>query len=283
MHMQNSFTLCPEISVKILKAVKIGKLLKCYMIYISLFSKRISARRTKLEYLRNAMRRGKQEISRLTLHAYLHTPSAIIIVSVCGRYSVLYKRAYNCGVVYYLTAVFTVDYVLCASGKIFLASDGTITTGTNSGGGGSEWKHIAHTTLTVNTTSTSAASAGTLSCGTEIVDKNKIIYVRIRDTQGARAGYHAGSDAYFMNYNKANGSTSAFAVPAVLCYRYTTSSAWAGTAGQYGVYGYSISNTGVLTVRRRYNSNYSLTINSTFDVDVFTLDYPSGYPSVFNL
>lgn len=171
-----------------------------------------------------------------------------------------------------------------ASGKVFLTSDGTITTGTNSGGGGgSEWKHIAHTTLTVNTTSTSAASAGTLSCGTEIVDKNKIIYVRIRDTQGARAGYHAGSDAYFMNYNKANGSTSAFAVPAVLCFRYTTSSAWAGTAGQYGVYGYSISNTGVLTVRRRYNSNYSLTIDSTFDVDVFTLDYPSGYPSVFDL
>jgi hypothetical protein len=170
-----------------------------------------------------------------------------------------------------------------ASGKIFLASDGTISTGTSSGGGSSEWKHIAHTTLTVNTTSTSAASAGTLSCGIEIVDENKIIYVRIRDTQGARAGYFAGSDAYFMNYNKANGSTSSFAVPAVLCFRHTTAGAWAGTAGQYGVYGYSISNAGVVTIRRRYNSNYSLTINSTYDVDVFTLDYPSGYPSVFDL
>jgi hypothetical protein len=170
-----------------------------------------------------------------------------------------------------------------AQGKLFLASDGTITTGTNSGGGTSEWKHIASTELTVNTTSTSAASAGTLSCGTEIVTKDKIIYVRIRDKEGKRAGYFAGSDAYFMNYNKANGSTSAFAVPAVLCYRYTTSSAWAGTAGQYGVYGYSISNTGVLTIRRRYNSNYSLTINSTYTVDVFTLDYPSGYPSIFNI
>ena len=150
------------------------------------------------------------------------------------------------------------------------------------GGGSSEWKHIAHTTLTVNTTSTQATSAGTLSCGTEIATKDKIIYVRIRDQEGARAGYFAGSDAYFMNYNKANGSTSAFAVPAVLCFRNTTAGAWAGTAGQYGVYGYSISNAGVLTVRRRYNSNYSLTINSTYDVDVFTLDYPSGYPSVFD-
>lgn len=170
-----------------------------------------------------------------------------------------------------------------ASGKIFFTADGTQTTGTNSGGGGSEWTHIATAEMTVNTTSTSAASAGTVSCGSTIADKDAIIYVRIRDKEGKRAGYFAGSDAYFMNYNKANGSTSAFAVPAVLCYRYTTSSAWAGTAGQYGVYGYSISNTGVLTVRRRYNSNYSLTINSTYTVDVFKLTYPTGYPAVFDM
>lgn len=171
-----------------------------------------------------------------------------------------------------------------ASGKIFFAADGTQTTGTNSGGGGgSEWTHIATAEMTVNTTSTQAASAGTISCGSTIVDKESIIYVRIRDKAGKRAGYFAGSDAYFMNYNKANGSTSAFAVPAVLCYRYTTASAWAGTAGQYGVYGYSISNTGVLTVRRRYNSNYSLTINSTYTVDVFKLTYPTGYPAVFDM
>lgn len=151
------------------------------------------------------------------------------------------------------------------------------------GGGGSEWTHIATAEMTVNTTSTSAASAGTISCGSTIVDKDSIIYVRVRDNEGKRAGYFAGSDAYFMNYNKANGSTSAFAVPAVLCYRYTASSAWAGTAGQYGVYGYSISNAGVVTIRRRYNSNYSLTINSTYTVDVFKLAYPTGYPAIFDI
>lgn len=158
---------------------------------------------------------------------------------------------------------------------------GTVTFYENGGGGSSEWTHIVSKELTVSTTSTSAASAGTVSCGTDIVTKDKIIYVRIRDKNGAQAGCFAGSDAFFMNYNNANGSTSAFAVPAVMCYRYTTSSTWAGTAGSYGVYGYSISNTGVLTVRRRYNSSYSLTINSTYVIDVFTLDYPSGYPSIF--
>lgn len=170
-----------------------------------------------------------------------------------------------------------------AQGKIFYTADGAQTTGTNSGGGGSEWTHIGSTELTVNTTSTSAASAGTISCGATAADKDAIIYVRVRDKEGARAGYHAGTDAFFMNYNKANRSTSAFAVPAVMCYRYTTSSAWAGTAGQYGVYGYSISNAGVVTIRRRYNSNYSLTINSTFAVDVFKLAYPTGYPAIFDI
>lgn len=170
-----------------------------------------------------------------------------------------------------------------ASGKIFYTADGTQTTGKASGGGGSNWTLIGSTELTVNTTSTSAASAGTISCGATAADKDAIIYVRVRDKEGKRAGYHAGTDAFFMNYNKANGSTSAFSVPAVMCYRYTTSSAWAGTAGQYGVYGYSISNAGVVTIRRRYNSNYSLTINSTYSVDVFKLTYPTGYPAIFDI
>ena len=170
-----------------------------------------------------------------------------------------------------------------AQGKVFFDAAGAQQIGTASGGGGSNWTLIGSTELTVNTTSTQAASAGTISCGSTAADKDAIIYVRVRDTAGKRAGYHAGTDAFFMNYNKANGSTSAFSVPAVMCYRYTTSSAWAGTAGQYGVYGYSISNAGVITIRRRYNSNYSLTINSTYSVDVFKLTYPTGYPAIFDI
>ena len=59
-----------------------------------------------------------------------------------------------------------------ASGKIFVASDGTVTTGTSSGGGSSSWTKIGSTTeLTVNTTSTSAASAGTVALGSGHFDK----------------------------------------------------------------------------------------------------------------
>lgn len=167
-----------------------------------------------------------------------------------------------------------------ASGKKAWVN-GTLLTGTSSGG--SSWTHVKTAELSVSTTSTSAASAGTIACGSSICTEDKIIYVRIRDKAGKRAGHFVGSDAYFMNYNKANGSTSAFNVPAVLCHRYTTASQHAGTAGQYGVYGYSISNSGTLTIRRRYNSSYSLTIDGTYVVDVFILDYPSGYPSVFDI
>ena len=154
--------------------------------------------------------------------------------------------------------------------------NGVKLTGTNSGGGGSSWTLIKSTTLTVDTTSTSAASAGTVSLGSAYYTKDKIIWVRIRDTEGKRSGYFYGSDAYFMNYYKADGLTSTLTVPAVICYRRTSSGAYAATAGQYGVYGYSINSSGTLTVRRRYNSNYSLTINSTYKVDVYELTPPSG-------
>lgn len=164
-----------------------------------------------------------------------------------------------------------------ASGKTFLAADGTITTGTSSGGGGSSpWKHIITQEVAVTTTSTSAATAATIQCGTEIATAEKIVWVHIRDKAGPRAGYCYGSDAFFVNANKANGTTTTFTTPGVNVFRVSTAGLYATSAGQYGVYGYSISNAGALIVRRRYNSNYSLTIDGTYVVDVYTLELPSG-------
>lgn len=149
--------------------------------------------------------------------------------------------------------------------------------------GRASWTKVGGTTeFEAVQTSTTGATAATIQCGTDIVNKAKIIYVRVRDKAGPRAGYCAGSDAFFINTNKANGSTSTFATPAVVAHRYTTSSAWATYAGQYGVYGYSISNTGALIIRKRYHSSYSLTVNGTFQADVWILEYPDGYPDVFD-
>lgn len=143
------------------------------------------------------------------------------------------------------------------------------------GGGDSPWTLIDEQTVSVSTTSTSPAAVATIT-NSVLSTKDKIVWVHIRDLNGKRSGYFYGSDAYFMNYYKANGSTQAILTPAVLCIRVTTAGQYGATAGQYGVYGYSISNSGALTVRRRYNSSYSLTIDGNFKISTYTLDLPSG-------
>lgn len=161
-----------------------------------------------------------------------------------------------------------------ASGKYFYTSAGARTQGTSSGGGG--WTKIGNTTeLTVSTTSTSAASAGTISIGSAYYTKNYIIYVRIRDKSGKRNGYFYGSDSYFMNWQNANESTTTLSVCGQVYYRYNND-ALTGASGAYGVYGYSISSGGTLTIRRRYNSSNTLTINSTYLVDVYYITPPQA-------
>lgn len=141
---------------------------------------------------------------------------------------------------------------------------------------GTSWELISSTTLTVSTTSTSVQNAGTVALGSAAATKDAIIWVHIRDTEGPRAGCFYGSDAIFVNALKANGSTSAFTMPGVESIRYTTSNTYAGFTGAYGVWGYSIANDGTLTVRKRYNSSYSLTVNSDYRVDVYKLTPPTG-------
>ncbi len=47
------------------------------------------------------------------------------------------------------------------------------------------------------------------------------------------------------------------------------------TAG-YGVYAYSVMNSGNVRIYQRYNATYSLTIDGTYHVEVYKLTYPDG-------
>lgn len=162
-----------------------------------------------------------------------------------------------------------------ANGKIFFKSDGTQDIGSASSG--SSWELIASQVLTnVSTTSTSNATAGTIALGSGAYTKDDIIWVHVRDTQGKRADYFYGSDAILINANKANGATSTFTAPGVTTIRCTTSNTFASYTGAYGVWGYSITSAGLLTLRKRYNATYSLTVNSDYQVDVYKLTPPSG-------
>ena len=167
--------------------------------------------------------------------------------------------------------------------KKYLEDDITITDVTS--GGGSSWTKVGETwELTVeNYTSTSAVSAGSKAFNSAVSTKDKIIWIRIRDKAGKRAGYFAGSDTFFINTNRGNGSTSTYATAGRFIHRYTASNAWATYIGNAGVYGYSISSAGNIVIRKCYSSTNSLTINGTYLVDVFILDYPTGYPAVFDM
>ena len=175
--------------------------------------------------------------------------------------------------------VTTAEEADVASGKTFIKADGSIGTGSASGGGGSNYTLVHEMDVTANTTSTSATSLTTYT-NTQLWTTDKIVYVRIRDKAGKRAGYFYGSDTYFMNYNKANGSTSAITTAARLIHRYSTSSQWGTYVGAtttgYGLYGYDINSSGRLRIYTRYNSNYSLTINGTYHVEIYLLDWPDG-------
>lgn len=143
--------------------------------------------------------------------------------------------------------------------------------------GGSNYKLIGSGEFTVNTTATSAALVGTISCSPSAKDKNCIIYIRVRDKAGKRAGYFYGSDAFFLNAKAANGSSLPQTTAATACIRYEADNGWVihgNTA--YGVYGSSIGNDGSVGISSRYNSAYSLTINGTYKVEVYKLTFPDG-------
>lgn len=160
-----------------------------------------------------------------------------------------------------------------ASGKLAFVN-GVLLTGTGSGGG-VVWTKLGSATLTVNTTSTSSASAGTIDATSAAFTKSKIIYVRVRDKAGPRQGYFYGSDAFFINFYAANGVTNACTYAARCGFYFNASRQWASASSSYGVFGYSISTAGTITIRRRYNSSYG-TINGNFLCEAYSIDFPDG-------
>ena len=171
-----------------------------------------------------------------------------------------------------------------ASGKVFLAADGTITTGTSSGGGGSSsWTKVAETSYQVSTTGTLVETVATWETGdSSIWTSDKWVYVRIRDTEGKRNGYFYGTDTFFYNVNPINDTALTSVVSAIRITKrykddlvYTT--ATNGTTG-YGVYPDTIYNNGNIRIRARYDKNYAPIINGTYKVEVYLLDPAGGVP-----
>jgi len=165
-----------------------------------------------------------------------------------------------------------------AQGKQFLLADGSIGTGTATGGGGSSWTKVCEKSYTRSTTSTTAATVETWSTThSEIWTPNKYVFVRVRDTAGKRTGYFYGCDCFFMNDSAMTSGATTCTNMGGSCYYYATGIGHRyiyNTTG-YGIYADYIYSDGRVRIRERYHSTYSKTIDGTYKVEVYLLDPPS--------
>lgn len=144
-------------------------------------------------------------------------------------------------------------------------------------GGGSSYTLIATDDFAVTTSSTSVTTVGTLtySAGSSYDMRDKVICVTAFDKQGLRNGYCYGSTFYFTCAS-ANNTGS---VGGGICYRCDNNRV-AQTSNKYGVYCSDIvsssTNNITITISARYSSTYSQTIDGTFEVNAYLLDWPTG-------
>lgn len=143
------------------------------------------------------------------------------------------------------------------------------------GGGGSSYTLLTSAEFEVNTTSTSLIDVGTIQAGVSAFTSAKILYVKIRDKAGPRSEYYLGSDCFFFNPNPANGGTSTWSNIGIGNYRYYGDSYY-NSSNTYGIFAYSVDSSGDILIRARYSSVSSSTINGTFKIDVYLLEWPDS-------
>lgn len=145
-------------------------------------------------------------------------------------------------------------------------------TGTYDSGGGSSYTLAGSTELSVSTTSTSRTIELTWSMP---LATNKMYLITVRDKAGKRTGYHYGSDCLvspgltdlfwgiMSYYVDANGDLKSYKT--------------VNSSRAYGVCAYTyVSATSSIRITSQYNATYTGTINGTFKVNAYQLDYPTG-------
>ena len=159
-----------------------------------------------------------------------------------------------------------------ASGEYFYTAAGVKTAGT--AGSGSDWTLLATQEFTVNTTSTTQFSIGTIDLSSywSNISAGDFIWISTRDKAGTRNGYFYGADHLFVLMSGESHPSNAN--PPGYYYKYDNN-AYVRNNGTYGIYPYSISNSYVLNLNAKYNSSYTGAIDGTFKVSVYKLTMPS--------
>lgn len=162
-----------------------------------------------------------------------------------------------------------------ASGKTFLASDGTITTGTASGGGSGGLTLLKTTSLgSLSTSSTTASDTGKTMTVTGYNDYDLLVVDVSVDT--TTNGRHTSTVSFVLLTGTSSVDTKNTYTVASNKWNSKLSSAGAGSTRQsttaYGVYVNAAtvsSSTMTLTFYQRYNSNSTGTLNGTYTARVY--------------
>lgn len=146
-------------------------------------------------------------------------------------------------------------------------------------GGGSNWTLIASKEYTVNTSSTSETSLGTIEIPLSYYDKNNIFWVHVRDKAGKRNGYFYGSESIWFLVSLANGSKTAITTSPGFTTSISSTGAYSTQTSKGGVYSGRIDfadDNHTITMHFKYNSSISKTIDGTYKCDVYVLTLPTG-------
>lgn len=135
-------------------------------------------------------------------------------------------------------------------------------------GGGSGATLIASEEYEVNTSSTTETLIAQIPCGSEVLNAEKMVFVEVRDKEGKRNGYFYGSSTLLVSQPTAGNS---------FVYKYNNDEV-STYKGSYGVYAKSILSSGKVEIYSKYHATYSLTINGTFTVHIYLMDFPDGSP-----
>ena len=169
--------------------------------------------------------------------------------------------------------------------KTAMLADGVMTTGTGSGGGGSSWRLLKSVDVQYANSTSTQTTVANIVIG-EGYDPDKVLWIAIRDTQGQQSGYYYGSDFVYIANAKTSGSQYAFgrcrSINGQSGFWQCSMSAFYG-----GLYPSSASFSGdiqmTITIVGKYSSTYVGTIDSTYRISVYALDYPTGIPSLVEL
>lgn len=147
--------------------------------------------------------------------------------------------------------------------------------GSGGGGGGSSYTLLAEADFEANTTSTTKTDLGNITLDSQYFSNGFMLYICIRDKAGRRTDYNVGTDTFIYIPNP----KSTTIVYSRLCFKCTSSGTDVATTSSAanGVYVSNFNKSGMnLTISAKYNSTYSGTINGTYHVAVYALEWPGN-------